>query len=124
MRTTKCVTVNQTKVLRFIFAFFFYFSFLAHLSRYSIPIEPASVSVVHNAQRASSPKPLGQSKPNFCGAWVGGTKVCSRHLGHMTKMAATLIYGKNPSKNFLQNRRADFHETWYVASAIGDSSPS
>ena len=32
--------------------------------------------------------------------WVGGTKVCSRHLGHMTKMAATLIYGKNLSKSF------------------------
>ena len=32
--------------------------------------------------------------------WVEGTKVCSRHLGHMTKMAATLIYNKNPSKIF------------------------
>ena len=32
--------------------------------------------------------------------WVGGMKVCSRHLGHMTKMAATPIYGKNPSKIF------------------------
>ena len=32
--------------------------------------------------------------------WVGGTNVCSRHLGHMTKMAATPIYGKNPSKVF------------------------
>ena len=32
--------------------------------------------------------------------WVGGTNVCSRHLGHMTKMAATPIYGKNPSKIF------------------------
>ena len=31
---------------------------------------------------------------------VGGTKFCSRHLGHMTKMAATPIYGKNPSKIF------------------------
>ena len=30
--------------------------------------------------------------------WDGGTKVCSRGLGHMTKMAATPIYGKNPSK--------------------------
>ena len=30
--------------------------------------------------------------------WVGGIKVCSRHLGHMTKMAAMPIYGKNPSK--------------------------
>ena len=45
---------------------------------------------------------------------VGGTKVCSPHLGHMTKMAATPIYGKKPFKN-LRNRRADFHETWYVA---------
>ena len=25
--------------------------------------------------------------------WVGGTKFCSRHLGHMTKMAAMPIYG-------------------------------
>ena len=33
-------------------------------------------------------------------SWVGGTKVCSRHLSHMTKMAAMPIYGKNPSKIF------------------------
>ena len=32
--------------------------------------------------------------------WVGGTKVCSWHLGHMTKIAAMPIYGKNPSKIF------------------------
>ena len=32
--------------------------------------------------------------------WLGGTKVCSPHLGHMTNMAATPIYGKNPSKIF------------------------
>ena len=32
--------------------------------------------------------------------WVGGTKFCSRHLGHVTKMAATPIYGKNLSKIF------------------------
>ena len=32
--------------------------------------------------------------------WEGGTKVCSRPLGHMNKMAATPIYGKNPSKIF------------------------
>ena len=54
--------------------------------------------VIHNAQR-SSPKPLCQSKPNFMlPPWVGGTIFCPRHLGHMTKMAATPIYGKNPSK--------------------------
>ena len=32
--------------------------------------------------------------------WVGGMIFCSRHLGHMTKMASTSIYGKNPSKIF------------------------
>ena len=32
--------------------------------------------------------------------WVGGTIFCLRHLGHMTKMAATPIYGQNPSKIF------------------------
>ena len=31
---------------------------------------------------------------------MGETKFCSRHLGHMTKMAATPIYGKNPLKIF------------------------
>ena len=28
------------------------------------------------------------------------TKVCSRHLCHINKMAATTIYGKNPSNIF------------------------
>ena len=32
--------------------------------------------------------------------WIGGTKFCPLHLGHMTKMAAMPIYGKNPSKMF------------------------
>ena len=32
--------------------------------------------------------------------WVGETKVCSPNPGHMTKMAATPIYGKNHSKIF------------------------
>ena len=48
--------------------------------------------------------------------WEGGTKVCINGQGHMTKMAATPIYGKNLKNLLLQNRRADFHETWYVAS--------
>ena len=26
--------------------------------------------------------------------WIGGTKICSWHLGHMTKMAATPMYAK------------------------------
>ena len=37
--------------------------------------------------------------------------------GHITKMAAMPIYGKNPSKIFLSgNRWTDFLETWHVAS--------
>ena len=30
MKSTKCITVNKTKMLRFIFAFFFYFPFFYH----------------------------------------------------------------------------------------------
>ena len=49
--------------------------------------------------------------------WEGGTKVCINGPGHMTKMAPTPIYGKKTFKNLLLwNRRADFHETWRVAS--------
>ena len=48
--------------------------------------------------------------------WEGGTKVCINGPGHMTKMAAMPIYGKTLKNLLLQNRRADFHETWYVAS--------
>ena len=47
--------------------------------------------------------------------WEGGTKVCINGLGHMTKMAAMPIYGKTLKNLLLQNRQADFHETWYVA---------
>ena len=36
----------------------------------------------------------------LCGASLGTGNEISRHLGHMTKMAATPIYGKNPSKIF------------------------
>ena len=52
--------------------------------------------------------------------WVGGTKVCLRHLGHMTKMAATPrpYMVKTLQNLFLQNWQADFHETWYVASGL------
>ena len=30
--------------------------------------------------------------------WIRGTKFCSRHMGHKTKIAAMPIYGKNSSK--------------------------
>ena len=51
-----------------------------------------------------------------------GKKVCLNGPGHMAKMAAMPIYGKNPSKIFLQNQWADCLETWYVAFETGGPS--
>ena len=33
--------------------------------------------------------------------WIGGMEVCLPHLGHISKLAAMPIYGKNPFKNLL-----------------------
>ena len=62
-----------------------------------------SVAIRRPQYSTSSLKPLGQSKPKFCVGplWIGlGAKNCWWHLSHMTKMAATIINGKNPSKIF------------------------
>ena len=46
-----------------------------------------------------------------------GTKSYINDLGHMTKMAATPIYGKKTFRNlFLWNRLADSLEPLYIAS--------
>ena len=59
-----------------------------------------SVVVVNNFKHLLRNRWADQSQI-LCGASLGGgTIFCSRHLGHMTKMAATPIYGKNPSKIF------------------------
>ena len=77
----------------------------AHMRAYSIPMlrRPASVrrcpsaSTISNISETAFPtKTKFYVKP----PWVGGTKICLRHLGHMTKMVAMPIYGKNPSKIF------------------------
>ena len=39
--------------------------------------------------------------------WDGGTKVCSNCPGHMTKMAAMPIYGKNLKNLLIRNQKAD-----------------
>ena len=65
--------------------------------------------------KTSSPqKSLGQLKPNFIWSLhgLGEKKVCSNSPGHMTKMAAMPIYGKN---HLLWNQKADDLETWYAA---------
>ena len=38
---------------------------------------------------------LTEAKFHVESPWDGGTKVCSNGPGHMTNMAAMLIYGKN-----------------------------
>ena len=43
----------------------------------------------------------------------GGTKVCSNGPGHMTKMAAMPIYGKNDKRYFSLD--SNDLETWYTA---------
>ena len=75
----------------------------AHGGAYSIPVTPGSV---HQHQTSSPLKPLGQLNSNFI--WRLLRKVCSNGPGHMTKMAAMPIYGKNPLKKLLfQNQKAD-----------------
>ena len=56
---------------------------------------------VHHFQRPSSLKPLAQSKPNFMWSLLGkgGKKVYINGPGHVTKMAAMSIYGKNLQKS-------------------------
>ena len=89
---------------------FLCFSFLAHLSQRLIgeligyPWSGVRPSVVVRSQcsKIFFSKTAWPIKAKFYvePPWVGGTIFCSRHLGHMTKMAATPIYGKNPSKIF------------------------
>ena len=84
-------------------------------------MDPASPSVVGPSTFSNilSSKTAWPIKAKFYvePPWEGGTKVCINGPGHMTKMAAMPIYMVKTLKNLLlQNQRADFHETWYVAS--------
>ena len=54
--------------------------------------------------------------------WEGGTKVCINGPGHMTKMAATPIYGKNLKKSSSPEPGGRFPQN--LACSIGDSCPS
>ena len=55
---------------------------------------------LHNIQTSSSLKPLGHQSQISCEASIGRrTNVYINNPGHMTKMAAMPIYGKNPSKS-------------------------
>ena len=57
-----------------------------------------------------------EAKLHMESPWDGGTKVCSNGLGHMTKMAAMPIYGKNLKNLFLRNQEAYYFELVYATS--------
>ena len=65
-------------------------------------VRPSSVRRCPQCSKIFFSETAGPIKAKFYvePPWVGGTIFCSQHLGHMTKMAATPIYGKNPSKIF------------------------
>ena len=53
----------------------------------------------------------------LCGASLGrGNDSLFAASGSHDQDGRHAIYGKKPFKNLLQNRQADYHETWYVAS--------
>ena len=85
--------------------------FLAHRSQRLIGelivypcsgVRPSYVYVVvHNFKHLLLRNLWADQSQILCAAFLDrGTIFCSRHLVHMTKMAATPIYGKNPSKIF------------------------
>ena len=101
---------------------------LAHLSRrligdraYSIPMlrRPSSVRHRFTISNIFFSQIAWPIKATFCeeAPWVGGTKICSRNLGHMTKMDTTTIYGKNRSTLHLRNQWTDLDETKYMYDA-------
>ena len=74
--------------------------FLAHLSRRLIgeliEYPSSSSSSSRMFKYILLRNRLADQSQNLCG---GGTKFCSRHLGHMTKKVAMPIYGKNLQKS-------------------------
>ena len=74
-------------------------------------------SVYVNIFTSSPLKLLGRLKPNFIRSLLGKgeTKVYSNGPGHLTKMAAMSIYGKNLKKNLLlRNQTTDDFEILYA----------
>ena len=56
-----------------------------------------------------------EAKYHMAPPWDGGMKVYSNGPGHMTKMAAMPIYGKNLKNLLFWSQKADDLETWYTA---------
>ena len=87
----------------------------AHIYSWS-GVRLSSSVVVNNFKHLLLQNRLPNQRQILCGASLGRGNESLFAASSRDQVAATPIYGKNPSKNFLQNRQADFHETWYVAS--------
>ena len=103
----KFMTNRSLPFVSLLIYFMFLYKFLAHLSQRLIgelivyPWSSVRPSVVRS-QCSNISETAGPIKAKFYvePPWVGGSIFCSRHLGRMTKVATTPIYGKNPSKIF------------------------
>ena len=71
---------------------------VSKVSKYSIgrPCRPSSTLSSNISETAGPIKAKFHMEPH----WNGGMKVCLNGYGHMTRMAAMPIYGKNPLKIF------------------------
>ena len=72
---------------------------------------PSTISNVFSSETAWPIKAKFYVEP----PWEGGTKVYINGSGHMTKMAAMPIYGKNLKNLLLGNQKSYDLETWHVA---------
>ena len=98
----------------------------AHRWAYRIPMDPASVVVrpsVHIFKHLLLRNRLANQSQTLCGASLGrGDKSLYKWPGHMTKMAATPIYGKNFKKSSSPEPAGRFPRN--LVCIIGDSCPS
>ena len=86
------------------------------------PVVRRRPAVVNNIKHLLQNRLLDQ-RQILCGASLGrGNEVCSRHLGHMTKMAATPILVKTLQKSSSPEPACRFSRN--LVCSIDDSSPS
>ena len=74
-----------------------YLPLLYHLSQRLIVYQWSSVRPSSTMLKHLLRNHWANQSQILSGASIGRMKVCSQHLGHMTEMAATSIYGKNPN---------------------------
>ena len=86
-------------------------------------VHPSSVhrlSTISNIFSSETTWPI-EAKFYLEPPWEGGTKVCINGPGHMTKMAAMPIYGKNLKKSTSPEPSGRFPRN--LVCSIGDSCP-